>query len=329
MARKLDLVTPDLGPVDSENPDGKLLNEGVSDPGTPLLAEERNTIHYFFSRLMAAASLTFNGIVDNFDLSQYFDALVNFFHGGIAVDKWDSTEAALYESAGYIVQDISGKHYTSTGKALNEDKDPADPVNDEYWFPSPGAEKLEYHAKSFIPLPGGFHIITDRADPLYRQNILVDQIKKGAQNYDFDLVMLDGTVITGDTHLEDDIFKIGTADEYPRLAEIATFNLAVWTLKDMGEYIATPQSGVGGQNDVIGELNPDRMQGHRHAFQGGSGAYFASTSAFGGSTSTDVSGLLIFDPITDGVNGVPRTGITTRPKEWTTGIIPMVIMHKP
>ncbi|MCK5600666.1 hypothetical protein KAR91_02285 [Candidatus Pacearchaeota archaeon] len=334
MARKLDLVTPDIGAIDSNNPDGTHLNEGPGDPGTPLLAEERNSIWYFFSRVMSAGSVVWNGIVDNFTLSQYFDALVNFFHGGEAVDKWDSAEAAKYEAAGYLVQDVSGKHYTSTGKALNENKDPADPANSDYWFPSDGAELLEIQAKKGLPVGSGMHNITNRAHADFAQNILVDKIKKGAVSYNEFMVMLDGTVVTGNATLEA-IFDVGGANEYPYLDLYAPDVVGTRTLLDMGERVLADQS-ESGENDVIAEILEDRFQGF-----GLWGRYSNSTSPINGDAMVDAANIMPgyaggASPIQinvngalrdDGVNGAVRVGLTTRPKELTRGISYIVVMR--
>lgn len=242
------------------------------------------------------------------------------------VSAYKIAEAVEYEVKGVLVERY-GKHYSSTGLAGNAGKDPADPVNVDYWFESPGVDLLEYFSKKGEVVPGGMHDINDRAGAQYAQDLLIDQIKKGVITYDFDRIALDGTVVTGDANLEDDILKVGTADEYPYLDIFAPDIVGTRTLLDMGEYITTPQS-VSGENDTLGELQDDRFQGHWHETRiASSGTGGSRIQNRAGDTFSFTSDPEARDIVTDTVNGTPRTGLTTAPKELTEGISSIIVMH--
>ena len=173
------------------------------------------------------------------------------------VSAYDDTEAVAYEVVGVLVEQY-GDHYTSTGKAGNLGKDPVDPVNIAYWFPSDGAKLLEKIAKKGRSERGDMHPINDRAGTEYAQNILIDKIKKGSITYNEFMVKLDGTVVTGNTTLED-IFDIGGANEYPYIDIYAPEELGTRTLIDMGGRV-TEDMTSGGVVDVMGFVHDDYMQ---------------------------------------------------------------------
>lgn len=341
MAVKLDLGTPDTDPPDSNNPDGRYLDEGPGIPGTPVLEKNKNSFYYFFSRMMDAGSLLFNGLVDNFTLSQFFDAFLNVINGGSAVDKWDDTEAAAYEAAGYLVQDVAGKHYTSTGKALNLNKDPANPANADYWYPSDGADLLEVQAKRGLPVESGMHNITNFAHAQYAQNILVDKVKKGAVTYDLFQVIPDGTVLTGDADLEA-IFDPGGANEYPFIDLYAPDVLGTRTLIDMRGRNTTSMTAGGGEFPTLAEVKEDQGQGWQlGADEDAAGArdYWVSAGArdFTVSVQADVNsaqifaktvnqGVAPFKAMNNGIDGDIRQGKTTHGKLVVTGIHSIKVM---
>lgn len=76
MARRLNLTAPDIGTPDGDRPDGFYLDEGPGDPGTPILADLKNDIYYFFNKTMEEAGITYNNVVDTQTLSQYYNALL-------------------------------------------------------------------------------------------------------------------------------------------------------------------------------------------------------------------------------------------------------------
>lgn len=82
-------------------------------------------------------------------------------------------------------------------------------------------------------------------------------------------------------------------------------------------------AGVAPSDDALGSLQDDQMQGHRHeawrseSGYAGGGADFPIADPNSGNTSNTINGTAILSPSTDGVNGTPRTGSETRPKNVT------------
>lgn len=75
MANKLNIKVPDIGVPDGDRPDGYYLNEDTGVPGTPILAEMKNDIYTFFSKMMEEGNVAFNNLTDTNTLSQYYLAL--------------------------------------------------------------------------------------------------------------------------------------------------------------------------------------------------------------------------------------------------------------
>lgn len=75
MARKLNLYVPDIGAPDGTRPDGYFLDEDVGVPGSPILADGKNDIYYFFSKMMGEIGIAFNDLVDNDSVNQFYEAL--------------------------------------------------------------------------------------------------------------------------------------------------------------------------------------------------------------------------------------------------------------
>ena len=203
-------------------------------------------------------------------------------------------------------------------------------TNPDFWFPIPKPNDLLERFASGQIYSGGLSPMADRAGGNYQQNIAFGRYRLGGNGgtfYNFFRVALDGTQVTGDGTLEA-IFDPGGSDEYFNIDLIAPDVVGTRTLIDMGEKIVTPQSS-GGENDTLGEEQDDRLQGHNVSSptrlangQGNSvGANFPRTN--GAIVATDaLTGTII----TDGVNGTPRTGLTTRPKEFTEGASYIIVM---
>ena len=112
----------------------------------------------------------------------------------------------------------------------------------------------------------------------------------------------------------------------------------------MGERVVTPQSS-GGENDTLGEVIEDQFQGHTPKFNSTGGTYTGdvdeviirdSSGAYTPTATemqlmTSSGGTVLargnFSNLDDdGVNGTPRTGLTTRPKEFTEGASYIIVM---
>jgi len=91
---------------------------------------------------------------------------------------------------------------------------------------------------------------------------------------------------------------------------------------------------TGGQADLMAEVLNDQMQGHWHdikTFDAGgnqnSSLYYPAHIVNGWSNSyTKLNSIMVSGPTTDGANGEPRKGSTTRDKSVTGGVPYMVVM---
>lgn len=263
------------------------------------------------------------------------------------IDPWDVAEAVSYESAGTLVERF-GVHYASSGKAANSGKDPVDPQNATWWVCSPGKDKLLEWFNSSRPIFNGMHPSTDYSHADYQQNMLLDTLKLGAETYDFYRVMLDGTVVTGNTTLENDIFDVSGAKEYLWIDEYLPDTLGTRTLIDMRERSTRSIGASGGVAPTIAEVQEDALQGFRvltvYDEQNTSLVALDATKAIRKSRNTttdsnynlqapnsgtpDADIGLSSPPIDDGSNGVPRIDIETRAKAFVRGVDYIIVMVK-
>ena len=235
---------------------------------------------------------------------------------GAGIPSWGS--GTNYTTAGTLAR-VEGRTYASTGVAGNLNKDPRLPENAPYWFTPPDDGMIEYLCSQGDPLNGGMHTINDRGGANYVQRMKINSKAFNSIAYDYWMVHLDDTQITGVTELEN-IFNVGAANQYPYLDKYAPDVLGTRTLIDHGEYVDTPQSS-GGENDVLGEVLEDRFQKHYFdaprntsatpVIGGGVTAFIKTNIASGTQTISDIVGASGF--------GTPRIGLTTRPKEFTVG----------
>ena len=197
-------------------------------------------------------------------------------------------------------------------------------TNPDFWHMIPKPDDMLLRYQSGQVFSGGLSPMADRAGGNYRQNIAFGRYRLGGNGgvfYDFFRVALDGTQVTGDGTLEA-IFDVGGGNEYFNIDLVAPDVVGTRTLIDMGERIVTPQS-VAGENDTLGEVLEDRLQGFwtRTVVDGAGGVLGAPTDS--GSRYTPAYER---PPEDDGVNGTPRTGLTTRPKEFTEGASYIIVM---
>ena len=239
------------------------------------------------------------------------------------VSAWGS--GTNYTTAGTLAR-VEGRTYASTGVAGNLNKDPRLPENAPYWFTPPDDGMIEYLCSQGDPLNGGMHTVNDRGGANYLQRMKVNSKAFNSIAYDYWMVHLDDTQITGVTELEN-IFNVGAANEYPYLDKYAPDVLGTRTLIDMGDYVDTPQSS-GGDADSLGGLVADQFQGFRMKAVADSRGFLNNGTAdgaavYGPSLSSGTVGTrnahLTGEFVSDGVNSTPRTGSTTHGKRFTVG----------
>lgn len=182
----------------------------------------------------------------------------------------DYASGTTYSAPGTVTDLVmhKGFQFINISNAGNLGNDPL--ANPLLWFKIPKVDTLMDQHYSGESISGGMSPVADRAGVKYLQNMLFGNYRlggNGADFYDFFRVALDGTTVTGDATLEDDIFKIGTADEYWNIDLIAPDVLGTRTLIDMGGHI-TESMTVGGAIDSMGELHDDYMQRITGSFSG-------------------------------------------------------------
>ena len=199
---------------------------------------------------------------------------------GYYVDEWDENEASAYDSAGVVVQRY-GMHFTSTGLTGNSNKDPISPLNVTYWYPSPGYRELLRIAQKGLSDRGAMHKVNNVQDADYSTSLLLDKAAFGGTNYEFYLVHLDGSTLTGNATLEG-IFDPGGSNEYPFIDEYAPDDLGTRTIVDKRGYVDRPMTDVGGVAETLAEMQADQMQ--------------RITGDLGYSSSDGISGGVLNDP---------------------------------
>ena len=241
-----------------------------------------------------------------------------------SIDEWDN--GTTYSSVTQVT--TKGFQFVAYNLTGNLNKNPL--LFPDFWMLIPKPDDLLDKFFSGQVCSGGLSDIADRAGGNFAQNIEYGHYRLGGNGddfYEFFRVALDGTVVTGDATLNDDIFKEGTGTEYWNLDIIAPDVLGTRTLLDMGDYIPAPQSS-GGDGDTVGDLVEDQFQGHWHSEDKAWSASLGgiTVSNFGSTFSQNV----IFgeaDPSDDGTNGTPRTGLRTHGKRFTEGASYIIVMN--
>ncbi len=253
-----------------------------------------------------------------------------------SIDEWDS--GTTYSAVELVTwKGFQFVAYNTTG---NLNKNPL--LFPDFWMLIPKPDDLLDKFFSGQVCSGGLSDIADRAGGNFAQNIEYGHYRLGGNGddfYEFFRVTLDGTVVTGDTTLEDDIFKEGTADEYWNIDIVAPDVVGTRTLLDMGDYIPTPQSSSG-DGDTVGDLIEDQFQGHRfyvlnvaaatslNRYGHKTGEASGIRVATGSPTTTTEAAYTHDTPVDDDKgNGTPRTGTTTHGKRFTEGASYIIVMN--
>ncbi len=197
-------------------------------------------------------------------LEEMTDKRVTDSVGAGSLSEWDS--GTTYATIGVLVT-WKGFQFVSFNNTGNLSQDPL--TNPDFWLPIPKPDEMLSLFADGRVLPGGMTDMVDRAGGNFRQNIAFGRYRLGGNGddfYNFFRVMLDGTVVTGDVPLEDDIFQIGTGTQYPFADIFCPDVIGTRTLLDMGGRTTRAQS-VAGKADTLGEIQEDAMQRITGAFE--------------------------------------------------------------
>jgi hypothetical protein len=314
--------------TNTTTPAGRAQGAAKNNPGdnTGTGADKETFNETYYGHVGVIESYKENGLSDadetttDCDMRDAIEELVAKKVDGVA----DWASGTLYTTPDTLVMRY-GFQFLAYNLTGNQAKEPL--ANPGYWYKSPQPEILLDMFFKGMPESFGLNGIANRAGANYAQSALIGNYRLGGNGddfYNFFMVALDGTVVTGNAPLEA-IFDVGGGNEYFNLDLIAPDNLGTRTLIDMSSRHLAPQSS-GGDNDVLGEVLADRFQGHYHTFDRKEGLQAdpgAGRDTFSDPTDSNDN---VLAPITDGVNGTPRTGTTTRPKEFTVGSSYIIVM---
>jgi hypothetical protein len=312
---------------------GKLKDESapLADDGSSVTVQTHNDYYYGFhapiKKYLPAGDVSDTDESDT--ASDVRDAAE--YMVGIKVDTVSEWDVAV----GYGL-DVSvihrGIQFVSM-TAGNLGKDPF--TNPSLWLPCHERNDAFIKWQKGEDIRGGFDILHNYRDAGYRQNF-----GWGGINYEAFGVHLDGTQITGNATLEA-IFDVGGGNEYHLLDVVAPDVVGVRTLLDARGAAAAVVDAIAGDRANVGVYQDDAGQGHHHNQEITAGATkrpFATNGATAGtvinaltdtvSSLTTGNKLFIVGPITDGVNGTPRTDSETRMKNYSVGV-PAVLVINP
>jgi hypothetical protein len=247
------------------------------------------------------------------------------------IPAWDPGPS--YPVAGTLTR-IERITATSTGSALNQNKNPLLQKNTPFWFIPPSFEELMRFSNNGTVFGGSMHVVHDRSDVLYSQNILLFQKIIGIVLNYWSMVHLDGTVVTGNTTLEDDIFKVGTAEEWAYIDLYAPDVLGTRTLLDKGGYGARDMTTGGGVADILAELQIDEQLRITGQFSNegrvfnGAGVFTLSGNGAEEVPGTGQVGISGFDSANSVLPIQNRTNdVENRDKSLVTGASAVIVQH--
>lgn len=236
---------------------------------------------------------------------------------------WDA--GTSYSVAGTLSRK-EGFTVSATGRGSNQNKNPLLAVNNSYWYVAPAERDLirMANANRFY---SELHPIHDRAGSYYNQYLKVGKKDISGTQYEFFIVHLDGSVVTGNTNLEN-ILGVGETWQNPFIDILAPDVAGTRTLVDMGGDALRFQEASGDFATVGGKV-ADQFQGHWHTGSNSTGIF---TQATGGNLSVSAGSGSIhridvnLSPTTDGVHGTPRTGTRTYGPSTISGAAYIIAM---
>jgi hypothetical protein len=296
--------------------EGKLRDNPGDDTGSSVVAAIDNDA--FYARLSIVTKYRPSGITDAAESelnSDFRDGLEHM--AGIKVDAIDDWDAGTT----YSVVDVSvmryGLQFTNINSTSNTNKDPF--TQPTFWMAVPDSRKLFNDFREGRVIVGQSHGLHDYNAAGYRQYFSLGTHVFGGVDgvtYNAWAVHLDGSAVgSGDLST--------IVEAWAHKDSFAPGSVGARTLQDARGKVLRAIDATGGQADLIGEVLADQMQGHKHVgivSPAGAGTLFGSTGASYSLNDTTSS------PITDGTNGTPRTGSTTRDKSITVGVPYVVIM---
>lgn len=300
--------------------EGKIRDNPGDDTGSGVVAAWGNDVTYALLAIAKKYGLT-GAVSDtpesetNSDILDSLERMVGIKAG--ATIEWSSV--TTYGTAGESVL-RAGMQFTNVLATGNTNKDPL--TQPLYWLAVPEARVLwgQYNSGSIIQ--GDSHQIHDFNHAQYKPYFSLGVHRFGGYSgyaYQAFGVHLDGSAGGASASEKSDMLQAWfLADTFAPGAEGSR------VLKDARGKVIRAVDLAGGQADLIGEVLADQMQGHRHST--GAGATGVGIVVPSDQKSGISAAITTADPVTDGVNGVPRVGTKTRDQSITGGVPYMVIM---
>lgn len=248
----------------------------------------------------------------------------------------NSNEIAEYNSGTTYSADDEvmylGRQYISM-KGSNTGKDPLFDL--DYWMPQPDVGELLKYFRNGLVQRGGVEDVHNHRDAGYRQYFSLGKVffsgsNGGGRAFQAWGVHLDGTTETGDADLEA-ILADGESNEYPFIDIFCPDSMGTRTFLDYRGRVPRAVDGTGGDTGTVGTIQEDQMQGHWHnvAHDGGGATTQRADISISGNNVHNVSvlsGIYATDFVSNGTDGVPRTGSETRAKNWTEGVPYIIVL---
>ena len=328
--RKLPSIVANYDSASTGFSDGKLRDNPGDDTGSGVMSAWGNDIWY----ALRAIVKKYHGAGDvsgapesenNYDVLSSIEQMMGLDVYGVNAYNPATTYSTLGESVMY-----AGMQFVNINASANLGKTPlTEPL---YWLPLPDSRDLFVKSVHGLPVWGASHPIHDFNNAAYKQSFGLGTHRIGGYS---------GTTFTAvGVHLDGQaIGETGTA-----LSGI----VEAWHLKDIwmpgseGSRSSIDARGrllraidaTGGQADLMAGVLDDQMQGHRHYRNPkmtkenyldvpGNLYGYMDGGLFSGKVEPNSKGGL---PASDGVNGEPRTGSTTRDKSVTGGVPYVVVM---
>ncbi len=219
--------------------------------------------------------------------------------------------------------------------------------NSDKWLPCFNRDDAMVKFRNGDDIKGGPEAVHDFRDGGYRQNYAFGKYNFGGdtgRNFEAFGVHLDGTVITLDATLEA-IFDVGGAGEYHLLDIIAPDVVGTRTLMDARGRVARIVDAGGGDAVAVGSVQEDAFQGWQvgsNADDTGARDYFGVTlnRDFRPDTAVQANDAIprfrvggqgdteMMLAVNDGTNGDPRIDDETRTKNYSVGVVSLLVMNE-
>ena len=314
-------------------------NTGAAGSGSGAFAQFANDAYY----AVAAMAFKYLGVVSDTDESETASDNIISIERAIGIQNENVSEyvnTTAYAADALVMR--YGVQFVS--RALgNVGHDPF--TSPDEWLPCFSREKTFQAACSGIAIQTGVAPMDNHRDAAYRQWFELGKFNFGGDagvNYEAWGVHLDGTTVTGVAELVA-IFDVGGAGEYNFLDTfVPDVGAGIRKLRDYRGCSPMAIDAVGGNRAAIGVPQDDQSQGHWHelettdgSYESGDGVALTGAGGTGGTSGFVVTAsgasvaastpLECQDPVADGTNGTPRTGLETYGKNYSTGV-PFIIV---